>query len=148
MYRFGYSNLWCQKQTHFLYLKPIFCFDSFAHFDKSHIVIINQLEAMREPSKTSCERFATFASSTWYEKLLQQLISSKRNWILYINSAQIVLFTMQNYDNIPIFQYQGIINYWNSWQLGVLRFTQFFSLTLNTKSIIKVHFKQDLNFAI
>ena len=31
---FGYSNLWFQKQKHiFMYLKPIFCFDSFAHFD-------------------------------------------------------------------------------------------------------------------
>ena len=39
---------------------------------------------MPEPSKTSCERFAKFASS------------SKRNWILYINSTQIVLFTISD----------------------------------------------------
>ena len=81
VYLFGYFNQWFQKKKTFLCTSNQFSalialrILIVAHIHiwicvkllqrSYNIVRLNQLEAMPEPSKTSCERFAKFASSTW-----------------------------------------------------------------------------------
>ena len=155
MYILGYFNLWFQRQKHiFKYLKPIFCFDSFAHFDKSHIriwicvklsqrsyntVILNQLEAMSENFKTSCERFAKFASLTWYENLLQKLISSKEieSHILIQPKLSSLLCKIITTFPYSLSRHKKRLKFM---KIRGPKIYTIFRLTIHTKSIMKAHF--------